>query len=800
MMKPYTIGLWQTIAIICFSTLGLNTAQAQWTRKADEIHKRAECNNVVYNNKLYVFSGFGDNPIIEKTNEVYDIAANKWSVIAPLPAGREVTHQGIVLVDDNVWIIGGRAVDAHGPASSKVSIYNITTNTWSTGPEIIDPATGSPFPLGAGGYALLGRTIHIFGGFGPTLCADQSKLHLTIDVDKYMADRSHTTWENKLAPMPIPRNHISYVVLGGKIYAFGGQFQHDCGAVDQVYCHMYNPATNTWTRLADLPKPRSHAEAATFAVDGKIFLTAGQGFNNLTQNTVYQYTPQTNGPGSWTNNTAYQLPGSFLGLSAKLAGKYFIITNGALNSYSNERKETYIANVNRSTARTLGFSNACFSPDLDSSHHATVRNLLYVIEDASSYNIESDVSWLTVSKNDHGTVSLNGVDVQVNIDAAGLSPGAHTGKITATSSTGSKASFCVNINVTDTGTPSGYTLALHTNGSGSISKTPNRSNFEPGTEVKLNATAASGWHFTAWSGDTVSTTNPLYLTIDTNRSVTATFEKDSTTTPPPDEPLISNVKSTAPGSYQLSTLHTGVVYYTDRDYVITTVPSVLSDAPFIKTACNDKTSKASSQVTFNLAYDATIYVAYDPRATALPGWLSGWKKLSDKLGINDAKISSFNLYSKDFNAGTVSLGGNMANPSAGALSQYLVIGVAKTNNNNTLAKTSALSAPVTINSAMAKTQNNSSPAVAVAKPILYPNPAHGNLQVIFPEAYKYKKAAIVRVVSLNGDVRNVSNAFFNSAGSTVDVNIAPLSLKRGTYLLHVTSVEGRVDILKFMVQ
>jgi N-acetylneuraminic acid mutarotase len=783
---------------LCISTV--NIAQAQWTRKADEIRKRAECNNVVYNNKLYVFSGFADNPIIEKTNEVYDIAANKWSQIAAFPAGREVTHQGIILVDDNIWIIGGRAVDAHGPASSKVSIYNITTNTWSNGPEIIDPSTGLPFPLGAGGYALLGRVIHVFGGFGPTLCEDQSKLHLTIDVDKYMADRSHTTWENKLAPMPTPRNHISYVVLGGKIYAFGGQFKHDCGAVDQVYCHVYNPVTNTWTRLADLPNPRSHAEAATFAVDGKIFLTAGQGANNITQNTVYQYTPQANGPGAWTNNTAYKLPGSFLGLSAKLAGKNFIITNGALSSYSNERKETYIANVNRSTARTLGFPTACFSPDLDSNHHATVHDLLYVIEDATTYNIDSDASWLTVSKNDHGTVNLNGSDIVVNIDATGLSPGAHTGKITATSSTGSKASFCVNINVTGTDIPSGYTLALHTEGSGSISKTPNQSKFEPGTEVKLNAAAASGWHFTAWSGDTVSTTNPIYLTIDTNKSVTATFEKDSTTTPPPEVPLISNVKSTAAGSYQPGTLHTGTVYYTDRDYVITTVPSALTDAPFIKTACNDKVSKASSQITFNLAEDATVYVAYDPRATALPAWLSGWKKLTDKLGINDAKITSFNLYSKDYSAGAVSLGGNMASPAAGALSQYLVICVAKASTNN-LAKKSSLSVPSTINGAISKTQSNNTPAaIVIGKPILYPNPVHGNLQVIFPEAYKYKKVAVLRVVSLNGDVRNVSNTLFNSAGSIVDVNLAPLSLKRGTYLLHVTSVEGKVDILKFMVQ
>jgi hypothetical protein len=41
-------------------------AFGQWTRKADEISQRAECNNVLYRNKLYVFSGFGNNPIIEK--------------------------------------------------------------------------------------------------------------------------------------------------------------------------------------------------------------------------------------------------------------------------------------------------------------------------------------------------------------------------------------------------------------------------------------------------------------------------------------------------------------------------------------------------------------------------------------------------------------------------------------------------------------------------------------------------------------------------------------------------------------
>jgi N-acetylneuraminic acid mutarotase len=796
-MKPYCSAL-RRAYIIFSSIIGLlilttNVANAQWKKKADEISKRAEGNNVLYNNKLYVFSGFGDNPYIEKTNEVYDVAANKWSQIAPFPVGREVTHQGIILVDDNVWIIGGRAVDGYGPASSKVSIYNITSNTWSVGPEITDPGTGSPFPLGAGGYGLLGRTIHVFGGFGPTMCEDQAKLHLTIDVDKYKANPSGTKWENKLAPMPVPRNHINYVVLGGKIYAFGGEFKHDCGALNQKYCHVYNPETDTWTQLTDLPKQRSHAEAATFAVDGKVFLVAGEGVNNQTQNTVYQFTPQSNnGLGAWTTLTAYKLPGSFLGLSAKIAGSSFIITNGALNSYGNERKETYIANVTRSTARTLGFSASCLSPALDSNRHATAHNLLYVIENATTYSLQSDASWLTVKKNSSGTVNLNGTDIEVAIDAIGLAAGNYTGKITATGPTAaSKATFCVNISVSATSAK--YTLDIDSDGSGTVTKTPDQLTYNANSIVTLKATAVIGWHFTGWSGDRVSTTNPLTVTINGNTAITANFINDSATE------LISNIKSTTTGSYQLSKLNTGINYYTDRDYTIKTVPSALMGASFIKTACNDKLSKASTLLTFNISRDATIYIAYDTRAKALPGWLSGWEKLTDKIGISDPKIATIALYRKNFASGTVSLGGNMVSPAAGASCQYFVIGVAKTKGNSMTKTLNSINAPKNASGPLLKDHSNTYPNTA-KKPVLYPNPVHSNLQVVFPDVYKYKGATALHVVSFNGYVRKVSNTLFRSSGNIVDVNIAPLSLKQGIYLLHVISVDGKTDIIKFIVQ
>lgn len=149
------------------------------------------------------------------------------------------------------------------------------------------------------------------------------------------------------------------------------------------------------------------------------------------------------------------------------------------------------------------------------------------------------------------------------------------------------------------------------------------------------------------------------------------------TIPPVPVALVTNITAPTGRKYQLSKLTTGAAYYTDRTYNITSVPSYLVDAPFIQTANDDKISKSNSALTFTLNRATTVYIAYDPRATTLPTWLQGWKKLADKVGINDPKLASFDLYSKDFSAGQVTLGGNMNGAAAGALCQYLVI--AKTN-------------------------------------------------------------------------------------------------------------------------
>ncbi|GAA4440123.1 hypothetical protein GCM10023188_37000 [Pontibacter saemangeumensis] len=137
--------------------------------------------------------------------------------------------------------------------------------------------------------------------------------------------------------------------------------------------------------------------------------------------------------------------------------------------------------------------------------------------------------------------------------------------------------------------------------------------------------------------------------------------------------VISNITASSGRSYALGSLAVGATHYTDRTYTVTSVPTSLSGAAFIRTANDDKRSTASSLLSFTLGESATVYIAYDPRATALPAWLGGWQKITDRIGVDDSQISHMELYSKSFPAGAVSLGGNMQSPAAGAQTNYFVI-------------------------------------------------------------------------------------------------------------------------------
>jgi uncharacterized repeat protein (TIGR02543 family) len=80
-----------------------------------------------------------------------------------------------------------------------------------------------------------------------------------------------------------------------------------------------------------------------------------------------------------------------------------------------------------------------------------------------------------------------------------------------------------NRNIRATFEPSSYTLSLETVGEGAIQHTPVRESYDQGEEVVLTAHAAEGWFFTGWSGDLTGNANPATVTINTAKTIRATF-------------------------------------------------------------------------------------------------------------------------------------------------------------------------------------------------------------------------------------------------------------------------------------
>lgn len=68
-----------------------------------------------------------------------------------------------------------------------------------------------------------------------------------------------------------------------------------------------------------------------------------------------------------------------------------------------------------------------------------------------------------------------------------------------------------------------YALNVSVIGNGSVAKDPDQAQYNPGNIVELTATAAPGWVFTGWSGDATGNTNPLDVTMDADKNITATF-------------------------------------------------------------------------------------------------------------------------------------------------------------------------------------------------------------------------------------------------------------------------------------
>ncbi len=109
-------------------------------------------------NKLYLFGGEDvDTSVVYNTLYIYDVATNTWSTGAAMPDVRAFMASGYF--NGKVYLVGGYNSGSISPAFLQVWEYNISTNTYATKTPI--PAANG---FGGAGYGVIGGHLYVAGG------------------------------------------------------------------------------------------------------------------------------------------------------------------------------------------------------------------------------------------------------------------------------------------------------------------------------------------------------------------------------------------------------------------------------------------------------------------------------------------------------------------------------------------------------------------------------------------------------------------------------------------------------------
>lgn len=141
--------------------------------------------------------------------------------------------------------------------------------------------------------------------------------------------------------------------------------------------------------------------------------------------------------------------------------------------------------------------------------------------------------------------------------------------------------------------------------------------------------------------------------------------------------LIENIRSATSHQYELYRTKIDAKCYKGRDYKINRIPSRLNHLSAIRMVNLDKESTEDDYLRFTLCQPSRVYIAYESTVETLPKWLTSFSPQNLYLEINDdfSLISrQMHLYAREFPAGEVVLGGNMAQGYIGnVILHYLVM-------------------------------------------------------------------------------------------------------------------------------
>jgi hypothetical protein len=187
---------------------------------------------------------------------------------------------------------------------------------------------------------LLGRQLHFFGGLdAPADAGNDRPDHWVLNLD------GGTGWTSA-APLPNPRDHIGYAGFKGKAYAIGGEKAQN-GPFALAEVDAYDPATDTWARLSDMPVPTAHTNNATFVLNGRIVMVGGSAADGALYNNVLAYDPSTDSwgalpslPTPLSGTTAQQINGEIIAAGGSTSPSIIDTTLRAASDRGGKRRRS----------------------------------------------------------------------------------------------------------------------------------------------------------------------------------------------------------------------------------------------------------------------------------------------------------------------------------------------------------------------------------------------------------------------------------------------------------------------------
>ncbi len=293
-------GLKDIINCISITSVPTNLV---WKTSTPMTEGRAETLSAVVGNKLYVFGGYFDATFRANTNSYcFDYATRTWKPIAALPIA--LAHSATASDNRYIYMSGGYVTLSPTKQilySSKVLRYDTQTDQYSYLPDL-------PAPRGPGNSVIVNNKLYFMGG---------SDIRRTDVKTVWVLDLANTKagWIKK-ADMPQPRNRFGISAVGDQIYIVGGQTSNDNLAEYKPDCWRYNTSTDAWYRVASLSRPKSHISTSTVVYNGRMIVVGGETTGQKILNEAEMYDPASN---SWIMLT--NLPG------ARFSGAMGVINN-----------------------------------------------------------------------------------------------------------------------------------------------------------------------------------------------------------------------------------------------------------------------------------------------------------------------------------------------------------------------------------------------------------------------------------------------------------------------------------------